>query len=81
MKNKMGDVRNHLVLMMESLNDGDCDALAVERAKALSSVAQQYIAAVKTEIDALRLLDDTNLAPSCIEAAPQLRAIEGGRRA
>lgn len=81
MKNKMSDVRNHLVAMMEALNDADCDPLAVERAKAMSGVAQQYIAAAKAEIDALRLYDDTNLAVSCIEQAQvPLRAIEGGRR-
>lgn len=81
MKNKMGDVRDHLVLMMETLNTDECNALAVERAKALSGITQQYIAAVKTEIDALRLFDDTQLAVSCIETQPQLRAIEGGKRA
>lgn len=83
MKNKMSDVRDHLVAMMESLNGGECDHASVERAKAMSMVASQYIAAVKTEIDALRLADEIGRLPQAVDSGaalehrPPLRAIAG----
>ena len=82
MKNKMQDVRNHLVAMMESLGEKDCRAEEIEKAKAMSMVASQYISSVKTEIDALRLADEIGQLPAVIGeavAAPRLRAIAGGR--
>lgn len=82
MKNKMSDVRDHLVAMMELLNDGDCQPADVEKAKALSMVAGQYVATVKTELDAHRLADDIGRLPSVIGEGvqvPRLHAIQGGR--
>jgi hypothetical protein len=89
MKNKMGDVRNHLVAMLELLGDDKCTPEVIERAKATSLVAGTYIAAVKTEIDALRLADEINRLPSSVDlptviehheaAAPALKALAGGR--
>ena len=77
MKNKIADVRNHLVSMLERL-DGDLDAdalaLEVERAKAVTMVAGAYIGAVKTE------MDDTGRLPVAVEAGPQMRLV-GGREA
>ena len=72
MKNKVSDVRNHLVAVMEALNDPSSkpeeQAAALERAKAMSSLAQQYVSAVKVGLDAVRLFDETQLLPSSVEA-------------
>lgn len=66
MKNKMGDVRDHLVAMMEALGDKECDAATVERAKAMSQVAGQYIDAVKTELQACRIAADFGYVPTVV---------------
>ena len=71
MKNKMADVRNHLVAMLEALGDDKADAAVIERAKATSMVANSYISAVKTEIDAIRLADEIGKLPCAVEA-PQI---------
>lgn len=68
MKNKMGDVRNHLVVMLEQLADPDVKPEVLERAKATALVAGTYISAVKVELDAIRLFDDTGKLASVIEA-------------
>lgn len=86
MKNKMSDVRDHLVAALEMLGDegvaAEEMAQRIERAKAISLVAGTYIAAVRTELEAFRVVDETTLASSAIEAAPSglaMRVIEGGR--
>ena len=74
MKNKMNDVRDHLVAMLEALGDTSADATTdpqlIERAKATAMVAGTYIAAVKTELDAIQLFDRTGCLPAAIEAPP-----------
>jgi hypothetical protein len=75
MKNKMGDVRDHLVAMLEQLGDPDVKPEVIERAKATSLIASQYISAVKTELDAIRLYDDTGRLASVIEETPNLRLV------
>lgn len=84
MKNKIGDVRNHLCSMLERLDNDDLTpeqlASEVERAKAVTMVAGAYIGAVKIEIDAIRLMDETGRLPVAVEAGPQMRLI-GGREA
>ena len=83
MKNRMADVRDHLCVMLEDLADKEADAKLVERAKATALIADKYIAAVKVEIDARRLLAESGqeLPPSLEppKDAPALRAIEGKR--
>jgi len=86
MKNKMSDVRDHLVQMLEDLGDKDADAKTVERARATALVADKFIAAVKVEIDARRLLHDTDIGlPPALEAptheSATVHTIEGRRRA
>jgi hypothetical protein len=87
MKNKMVDVRNHLCAMLEALGDPEATADVVERAKATSLVANSYIAAVKTEIDAIRLADEIGKLPQAvlvtdIDVLPDpkapLRLVSGG---
>lgn len=84
MKNKMADVRDHLVAMLETLGDHEADANTIARAKATAEVAGRYIDAVKVEIDARRLLaaDGMELPPAldAPNEGPALRAI-GGRKA
>ncbi len=81
MKNKMSDVRDHLVAMLEQLGDPEVKAEVIERAKATALVAGTYISAVKTELDAYRLHEEIGKIPASVEAPnPALRAIEGGKR-
>lgn len=74
MKNKMQDVRDHLVAMLEALGDTGKDTYVdpqlIERAKATALVAGTFIAAVKTELDAIELFDKTGRIASVIEAPP-----------
>lgn len=89
MKNKVEDVRNHIVEMMELLGDKDIPAeemtSRIERARTVSQLAASYTGLVKVEIDAIRLMDDTGRLPGSV-AEPavvprngNLRAIPGGR--
>jgi hypothetical protein len=75
MKNKLEDVRNHLVAAMEALNGEDNDPAAVkqavDRAKAMSNVANSYIESVKIEIDAIRLADEVGMLPVSVAAPVQ----------
>lgn len=83
MKNKMSDVRNHLVAMLEELGDRDASANTVERARATAIVASTFIAAVKLEVDARRLLGefDTDLPPALDPPAEtQPRSLNGPRK-
>lgn len=70
MKNKVEDVRNLVVAMMELLDDdsisADEMAQRIERAKATSQLAGQFTGLVKVEIDAARLLYDTGLLPGSV---------------
>jgi len=81
-KNKMQDVRDHLVAMMEALADQDVDAEVIARAKVVSELAQTYTNTVKVEIDALRAAGRTDV-PSALQVSPPepMRLIEGGRKA
>lgn len=56
MKNRMSDVRNHLVQMMERLGDDDVTELDIAKAKALSDLAQTYTNTVKVEIQAREIV-------------------------
>jgi hypothetical protein len=72
MNNTIADVRDYLCKALAELADSDDDkdamALKIERAKATSLVADKYIGAVKVEIDAIRLMDDTGRLPSSVDA-------------
>ena len=88
----MKDMRGFLLKQMAELADSDKSgadlAEAVERAKASAIIAGTYIQAVKTEIDAIRLLDETGRLPLAIEAPAvhdhatgQVLSFDGKRRA
>lgn len=81
MRNKLSDVKDHLVAMLEQLGDENVGAEVVERAKATSLVAGTYIAALKTEIDALRLADEIGVLPASVEAGAEIRQIDGPKHA
>lgn len=82
MKNKVSDVRDHLVAMLEALSEESVPAekmaLTIERAKATSLVATTYIATVKTELDAIQLFDDIGRTTDAITPPPP-RALPGAR--
>lgn len=67
MRNKLTDVKDHLVAMLEQLGDENVSAEVIERAKVTSLVAGTYISAVKTEIDALRQYADLVGQPQSVE--------------
>lgn len=69
MKNKMGDVRDHLVMMMERLGEKDCTAEDLARARTLSELAQTYTNTVKVEVDARKMLGEKELPPTFIPAS------------
>jgi hypothetical protein len=75
MKNKIEDVRNHLVTVMEALNEEGSDAetmaRTIEKAKAMSNVATSYINAVKVELDAICLADEVGMLPGSVTAPLQ----------
>lgn len=75
MKNKMSDVRDHLVAMLESLGDPESSPEVIERAKATALVAGTYINAVKVEIDAIRLADEVGQLPAAIDANGSTHAV------
>lgn len=52
MKNKLGDLRDHLFETLEGLKDGSLD---VDQAKAVTGVAQALIGSAKVELDYMRL--------------------------
>lgn len=66
MKNKLEDVRNHMVAAMEALNEEGADQATVERAKALSGLCSAYVNSVKVEIDAIRMANEVGLLPGAV---------------
>lgn len=80
MKNKMQDVRDHLVAMMESLADKEVSPEVIERAKTTSMLANSYVQSVKCELDALRLYDETSLMPQALDAAPKMRLVSSNAK-
>jgi len=84
MKNKVSDVRDHLVAMLEALGDDTAPAekmaLTIDRARATSQVANTYIAAVKIELDAIQLFDDVGRTTVAVDPQPRAPALPGGRQ-
>ena len=54
MKNKIEDLRNHLFAALEALGDKE-NPMDIERAKAISDVAQTIINSAKVEVDYLKV--------------------------
>lgn len=85
MKNRMKDVRDHLVAQMEALKDGEVDPQVIERAKAVASLAQVYTNTVKVELEVRKAAGKEHELPEVLLPAelppPGVRVIDGGRRA
>lgn len=85
MKNRMQDVRDHVVEMMEALKDPNVEPEVLERAKLISSLAQTFTNNVKVELDFRRDAGLTNELPEVLKA-PALpppgrgQVIEGSAR-
>lgn len=86
------DVRDFLLKQMAELADSDMTEdqakLAIERAKATSQAAGTYIAAVKVELEAVKLFDETGMLPGAIETPtaidrpkPQVLSFDPRKRA
>ncbi|MEQ3438248.1 MULTISPECIES: hypothetical protein [Stenotrophomonas] len=84
MKNKVSDVRDHLVAMLERLGDDDLSAeqmgQVIERAKASTIVATTYIGAVKVELDAIRLAHETGNLTAAVAEPQQLPTLPASQR-
>jgi hypothetical protein len=60
MQNKMSDLRNHLFATLEALRDEE-KPMDIERAKAISQVAQTLIETAKVEV---KVMEITGQEPS-----------------
>jgi len=82
-KNKVSDVRDHLVAMLERLGDDSLSpeemGQVIERAKTSSLVASTYIGAVKVELDAIRIMDETGKLATAVVLPQQAPALPAGR--
>lgn len=68
MKNKMVDLRNHLFAALEGLSDTE-KPMELDRAKAISEVAQTIINSAKVEVDFCKVTGQTT-SSDFIESAP-----------
>lgn len=59
MKNKIEDLRNHLFATLEALQDND-NPMDINRAKAISEVAQTIINSAKVEVQYLDTIGGAN---------------------
>lgn len=82
MKNKMHHVCDHLVAMLERLNDDGASpevmAQNMERAKVAGFVASVYVSATRAQIEAVRAYDETNLMVNTVEVPGMARVIDAG---
>lgn len=83
-QNRMQHVRDHIVAMMEALKDPNVEPDVIERAKAVSTLAQTYTNTVKVELEARKLAGKENELPDVLQPAPlpppRRPVIEGGAR-
>lgn len=68
----MQDVRNHLVAAMETLGDPEVSKDAIDRARAISELAQTFTNTVKVELDALRIAGRETVIPEVLQKHPAL---------
>lgn len=84
MKNKLEDLRNHLFAALEGLSDVE-KPLEIERARAISDVAQTIINSAKLELEVIRTCDGRVQASGFFPVAqeevsgPQRPALRGAR--
>ena len=79
-KNKISDLRDHLFETLEALKDPD-NPMDVERAKAISDVAQVLINTAKVEVDLVRAVSGSQVASMTFFGIPdESRALVGGAK-
>lgn len=79
MKNRIEDLRNHLFATIEALSDQD-DPMELDRAKAISEVAQTIINSAKVEVEFLKVTDRERDSGFLSNDRPQLLPMQGGKR-
>ena len=67
-QNRMQNVRDHLVAMMEELKDPKVTPEALDRARAISNLAQTFTNNVKVELDFRREANLMNELPDVLKA-------------
>jgi len=79
MKNRIEDLRNHLFATIEALSDQD-DPMDLDRAKAISEVAQTIINSAKVEVEFLKVTDRERDSGFLSNERPQLLPMQGGKK-
>jgi hypothetical protein len=77
-KNKIGDLRNHLFETLEALKD-EQKPMDIERARAISTVAKTIIDTAKVELDAYELLGEgepANFFPEADDKVPKAQRMK-----
>jgi hypothetical protein len=81
-KNKVSDLRNHLFETLEALKDKE-NPMDIERARAISTVAQTIIQTARVELDAYELLGEgepANFFPEADEKVPKAQRMNRALR-
>lgn len=68
-KNKISDLRDHLFATLEALRDDD-KPMDIDRARAISEVAQTIINSAKVEIDLVKAVGGSNTGTAFLELPP-----------
>ena len=76
-KNTLADLRNHLFETLEALKDKD-EPMAIDRAKAVSEVAQTIINTAKVEIQYLEATGQENSQGDFFDEKKQRPALTNG---
>lgn len=82
MKNKLIDLNNHLFEQMERLNDEDLSEedfkKEIERAKAMTGIAQNIIQNGKLMLDSMKFVDETGYGSGEVTINPKTLIGGGG---
>lgn len=82
MKNKLIDLNNHLFEQMERLNDEDLNEenfkKEIERAKAMTGIAQNIIQNGKLMLDSMKFVDETGYGSGEVTINPKTLIGGGG---
>lgn len=79
MKNKLVDLRNHLFATLEALQDPD-KPMEIDRARAISEVAQTVINTAKVELEFVELTGQKTEIEFLRDEIPKAPLLENGSR-
>ena len=79
MKNRIEDLRIHLFATIEALSDQE-EPMDLDRAKAISEVAQTIINSAKVEVEFLKVTDRERDSGFLSNERPQLLPMQGGKK-